>query len=565
MSPITDESPLKKVAIVGCGIAGLAFAACMKVIPTGVEEIVVFDPHDDIVDYNAGGAIGLTSGAYILEKLGFIDQLKQYGKHIDQIRFVDNQENVLLDLNLQEIFATDKGKHFPPSKEKHPLAYTLRWSALRKLLYDCTFQSKENVGTKDSLDEVKADQKHGSDNSTRVIYRPRYRFQSLEEDPVTGKVALYFTNQMREENFDLVIGADGVRSTVRNFTAKPNETILTALPYGYNLSGAYGSVDTGLRVTQCVSPPKHDRLQFQAVAKKERMSEEMVFKSVDKLCKGRLQQICGNGCNFLTTRVGDFENTYYILGLIYRQSSFIGGENAGWIPDHRIKGDLEERLRRAGVSNFQELHALVEASTRPGGLIFDVGVRDHVFPLRFWCSISGRVILMGDSAHTEAPFLGQGANQSLQDAFCLASLLYEYNTNKRLALRDELCPTSSWMAYLSFSLPSLRSMVVWLLSLGWINQVIVRGNLLASWGLWKIIDLSQVRVSKPTKLQLMAYKYERIRKYHNTYLTWLARLLGYVETLGGDIGYFAKCTFFRLLHWTGLGKELFLGPIKPAV
>ncbi|RYH13324.1 hypothetical protein EON65_35905 [archaeon] len=59
-------------------------------------------------------------------------------------------------------------------------------------------------------------------------------------------------------------------------------------------------------------------------------------------------QICGNGCNFLTTRVGDFENTYYIMGLIYRQSSMVGGENVGWIPDHRIKEDIEERLRRAG-------------------------------------------------------------------------------------------------------------------------------------------------------------------------------------------------------------------------
>ncbi|RYH13323.1 hypothetical protein EON65_35900 [archaeon] len=292
MMQSTNDVTVKKVAIVGCGIAGLAFAACMKVIPTGVEEVIVFDPHDDIVDYNAGGAIGLTSGAYILEKLGYLDQLKQYGKHIDHLRFVDNQENVLLDLKLQEIFDKDKGLHFPPSKEKQPLAYTLRWSALRKLLYDCTFQPKETLEAKLSIneEEIKTDMQH-SDQSTKVIYRPKYRFQSLEEDRNTGKVALYFTNQMCEDNFDLVIGADGVRSTVRNYTAKPNETILTALPFGYSLPGAYGSVDTGVRVTQCVSPPKHDRPQFQAVAKKEHMSEEKIIKSVEKLCRGQLQQV----------------------------------------------------------------------------------------------------------------------------------------------------------------------------------------------------------------------------------------------------------------------------------
>lgn len=89
--------------------------------------------------------------------------------------------------------------------------------------------------------------------------------------------------------------------------------------------------------------------------------------------------------------------------------------------------------------------------------------------------------------------------------------------------------------------------------------------MLAGWLLWKAIDLTQVRVSRPTKLQTMAYEYERIRKYHNTYLTWLARMLGYVETLGGDMGYFVKCNTFRILHGTGLGKELFLGPVKPAI
>ncbi|RYH13325.1 hypothetical protein EON65_35910 [archaeon] len=164
-----------------------------------------------------------------------------------------------------------------------------------------------------------------------------------------------------------------------------------------------------------------------------------------------------------------------------------------------------------------------------------------------------------------APFLGQGANQSLQDAFCLASLLYELNTGKRLAMRDKLCPKPSWLSYLSLSLPSLYTVLAWFFNVGWVSQMLVRSSLLAGWVLWQVINLSQVRVSRPTKLQTMGYEYERIRKYHNTYLTWLARLLGYVETLGGDMGYFVKCTFFRLLHWTGLGKELFLGPVKPVV
>jgi acetylornithine deacetylase/succinyl-diaminopimelate desuccinylase-like protein len=37
-----------------------------------------------------------------------------------------------------------------------------------------------------------------------------------------------------------------------------------------------------------------------------------------------------------------------------------------------------------------------------------------------WSSTSGRVVVMGDAAHAMAPFLGQGANQALQDAYQIA-------------------------------------------------------------------------------------------------------------------------------------------------
>merc|ERR1712075_1319 len=53
---------------------------------------------------------------------------------------------------------------------------------------------------------------------------------------------------------------------------------------------------------------------------------------------------------------------------------------------------------------------------------FEIGVFFHE-PLDTWSSPSGKVVLVGDAAHAMPPFLGQGANQAMQDAYCLASEL----------------------------------------------------------------------------------------------------------------------------------------------
>jgi len=60
---------------------------------------------------------------------------------------------------------------------------------------------------------------------------------------------------------------------------------------------------------------------------------------------------------------------------------------------------------------------------------FDLGVRDTTLsiPLQKWHSGCGRVVILGDSAHAMPPFLGQGANQALQDGFVLARGIRKIN------------------------------------------------------------------------------------------------------------------------------------------
>ena len=53
---------------------------------------------------------------------------------------------------------------------------------------------------------------------------------------------------------------------------------------------------------------------------------------------------------------------------------------------------------------------------------FDIDVNYHD-TLDEWSNRSGTMALAGDSCHAMPPFLGQGANQSLQDSWCIAECL----------------------------------------------------------------------------------------------------------------------------------------------
>lgn len=60
--------------------------------------------------------------------------------------------------------------------------------------------------------------------------------------------------------------------------------------------------------------------------------------------------------------------------------------------------------------------------TTPRGKCFDHLVLS-AHPLPRWVSANGRMILIGDAAHTLLPTTGQGANQAIEDGATLAICL----------------------------------------------------------------------------------------------------------------------------------------------
>lgn len=117
-----------------------------------------------------------------------------------------------------------------------------------------------------------------------------------------------------------------------------------------------------------------------------------------------------------------------MLAFVYSvedNDSVLGGENSDWKAS--ASTDIKDKLKSAKLDNIPEISRVLEASLKNDGRVFDLGVKERLLPLKSWASESGRVILLGDSAHPMAPFMGQGANQAMQDAYSLASLIAKYN------------------------------------------------------------------------------------------------------------------------------------------
>lgn len=89
-------------------------------------------------------------------------------------------------------------------------------------------------------------------------------------------------------------------------------------------------------------------------------------------------------------------------------------------------------------------------------------------------------------------------------------------------------------------------------------------RMLRSW-FWAFKLVSVTRGWHPTRLQTMAYEYETLRKFPTALIILGGRLMATVIALRGRIGVLLKVLFFRLLHLTGLGRLLFVAPMRPAV
>lgn len=237
-----------------------------------------------------------------------------------------------------------------------------------------------------------------------VTIVPNKKCVGIEE--IGDKVSLKFADGSFESDFDMVIGCDGTRSIVRSYLEQSGRML-----FPFQSSDAPYS---GLRIAYCVSEPDP---KFEL--RKDPNSSS---------CRGSFHQWFGDSLYALCASYGGLAGPQHMLAVVYRDDTDAAlGENESWGRDKSgIVSDIRSRLVSAGCVDVPEVSGILDSCD--GGRVFDLGVRSRLLPLRDWSSQSGRVLLLGDSAHAMAPFLGQGANQALQDAYVLARCVGRANT-----------------------------------------------------------------------------------------------------------------------------------------
>jgi 2-polyprenyl-6-methoxyphenol hydroxylase-like FAD-dependent oxidoreductase len=314
-----------KILIVGAGIGGLTLAAFLK------RQNIEYEIIDKTPDWNhLGYAIAIWhSGRVILEKLGIAKAFDAHGHQVSEHYTMDSTGKPFKLLDFSKV-----------DKKYQPVITVIKRTDLHAILLKA---AASKVTMNCTVDAV---------------------VQSDKDVTVT------FSNG-KQKTYDLVVGTDGIKSSIRNAIFPGHDPIYSGwrLYYFWFDSHKFQFPDT----------------LIEAIEHKEMLS---VFPLKNGLA-------CG------------------ILAMPHKPGELD-------VPKTRLK-----RLR----AYFKDLRAVVD------GLLADIDNPDDIavadiahINLEKWHK--NRIVLLGDSAHAIEPYIGIGASLAMEDAFVLSEELGNVNKNQ---------------------------------------------------------------------------------------------------------------------------------------